>query len=172
MYKFMAVLIAVLTFGSVTSTPASAGAHEARPLKGSLQSEFFVDGTLCNDNTGLLQKITGSGIASHLGRFKIEGSVCLSETPEPGTVTWTAANRDTITFLFVTAVGDVGPDGSATIELVQLEATGTGRFNNVELGPENPIGTVWFADPGGFSGRLEAEIVDGTISYDASDRSR
>ena len=171
MRKFIAALIAVLTLGSVASTPAFAGADTARPFKASVQSEFFIDGT-CNDDTGLLQKIIGNGNASHLGRFHIEGSICLSETPEPGTVTWTAANGDTITIVFVAVIGDVGPDGSATIELVALDATGTGRFTDVEFGSENPIGTVWFADAEGLSGRLEAEIVDGTISYDASDRSR
>ena len=171
MRKFMAALIVVLTLGSVASTPAFAGANKARPFKASLQSEFFIDGT-CNDGAGLLQKVIGNGKASHLGRFDIEGSVCLSDTPEPGSVTWTAANGDTITIIFVPVVGDVGPDGSATIELVALDATGTGRFFDVEFGPENPVGTVWFADPNGFSGHLEAEIVNGTISYDASHRSR
>lgn len=171
MRKFIAALIAVLTLGSVASTPAIAGADDTRPLKVSVQSEFFIDGTTCSEGAGVLQRIIGNGKASHLGRFDIEGSVCLSETPEPGTVTWTAANGDTITIVFVPVIGEVGPDGSATVELVALETTGTGRFGSVELGPENLSGMVWFDDPDGFFGRLEAEIVNGTISYDASDRS-
>jgi hypothetical protein len=168
MRKFLVAAVVMVTLGAIWSAPAEAGADNARPFKVTLESDFFVNG-ICDDGSPL-QVIVGTGQATHLGRFSINGSICLSEVPQPGTVTWTAANGDGITIAFFPDVGPVGPDGSASIRLVSLGETGTGRFTNVHFDGGDPEGTVWFADPFGLTGHLEAE-GSGLISYDASDRS-
>ena len=159
----------VAALGLLMLGPASAAATQVqeRPFKVSLTSEFSIQGE-CDPGVPR-QVITGSGHATHLGQFTIEGSVCLTPTPQPGIVTWTAANGDEIVITFFALVGDVGPDGSAPIRLVALSETGSGRFAQVDLQGGDPEGTVWFGETPG-TGYLEAEGI-GMISYDASDRS-
>jgi len=87
-------------------------------------------------------------------------------------ITWTAANGDSITIEYVIEIGEIGLDGSASIAFPATSVTGTGRFAQVSFGEGDVFaGTVWFADISGESGHLEAGI-DGTITYDASDRAR
>lgn len=170
MKRFLAlVFLVVLATGTIAfgSSPASAGANKPRPFRASLESEFSVVDTC--DSGAPLQVITGTGHALHLGRFDILGQACLDGTP--GVVTWTAANGDEITIDFLGEIGPIGPDGSGPISFLTLSVSGTGRFSNVAFGEGGVLaGTVWFFDEFGFSGRLEAGL-DGTITYDASDRS-
>lgn len=161
--------VAVLGLLVWATAPAVAGSDPVRPFHVSLDSDFFVDGE-CEPGVPR-QVITGTGLATHLGRFTIDGGVCLAPDPVPGQVTWTAANGDEIAITFVAEVGAIGPDGSAPIRLVSLAETGTGRFAHVDLVGGSPEGTVWFFDPLGLSGHIEAEGL-GSISYDASDRSQ
>ena len=163
------VVLIVLAAGAIAvgNSPASAGADQPRPFRVSVESEFSVVGTC--DSGAPLQVITGTGRAQHLGRFDILGQACLDGSP--GVVTWTAANGDEITIDFLVEIGPIGPDGSGPISFITLAVSGTGRFANVALGEDDALaGTVWFFDEFGFSGRLEGGI-DGTITYDASDRS-
>ncbi len=106
--------------------------------------------------------------ATHLGRFESYGQACLSHPTN--FITWTAANGDTIEIEYISEVGPVDTDGSASITFEAVATTGTGRFAQVSLGEDDLLaGTVWFASDG-LSGHLEVSL-DGTITYDASDRS-
>ncbi len=156
------VFVAIGLLATMTSV-ASAGADKARPFHVTEVAEFEFDGT-CT-------VITGSGLASHLGRIEISGEECPGA--QYGTVTWTAANGDEITISFTSAItGPVDPTDPTPnefyIEFYAEEVSGTGRFEAVELGSEPLKGTVTFYDEFGLSGRIEAGI-DGVITYDASD---
>lgn len=155
------VSVAIGLLATMTSV-AMAGAEKTRPFHLTEVAEFEDDGT-CT-------VITGSGLASHLGRFEISGKEC--PDADFGEVTWTAANGDEIHILFTSAVtGPVDLDDPTPnefhIEFSAEEVSGTGRFEGVELGTEPLKGTITFYDE--LSGRIEAGI-DGVITFDASER--
>ena len=166
--RLLGVIAIVIGMVGVMGGAATAGADKARPFHMSQQSDFYIVGEC---ETGApLQEISGTGHATHLGRVTILGYACTDAGG--GEVTWTTANGDEINIVFATVLlAPPGPDGSAPVEIHALEVTGTGRFVNVQLSDDPLAGTIWFYDPEGLSGHLEAE-VDGTITYDASDRSR
>ena len=160
----LAVALGVGAAGASTVN-AEPGPKE-RPFHASIESDFVTVGTC--DHGAPLQEITGTGHASHMGRIEIVGDTCLSQPT--GFVTWTAANGDQIMMEFETVLGEIGSDGSASISMPAVVVVGTGKFANVSFGEGGAlVGTVWFDQFGG--GHIEA-IVDGTIIYDASDRSR
>jgi hypothetical protein len=160
----VAILIAVVGLGA--STALAKPGPQPRPFHVTQVAEFVNDGTCAYGAP--LQEITGTGQASHLGRFDSYGVACLSD--QTNFITWTAANGDEIVIEYVAHVGPIGPDGSASIAFEAVGTTGSGRFAQVSFGEDDLLeGTIWFA-PDGLSGRLEVSL-DGTITYDASDRS-
>ncbi len=165
--RWFGVLAIATSFVTVGATAASAGNMVERPFDVAIQSEFV---TVPDEGcpSGYLQQITGSGLASHMGRLTLYGENCLGSGP--GVVTWTAANGDEITHVYTSEMGEVGPDGSTWIEFRDDETYGTGRFEHVSLGEGPLAGTIWFYDEFGLEGMLVAEY-HGTITYDASDRS-
>ena len=166
--RLLGVMVVTACLVGVMASAATAGADEPRPFHFSEQADFYVDGE-CSPGVPL-QVITGTGIGSHLGRVSIAGEACLGA--DSGNVAWTAANEDEINIRYrLVLLAPPGQDGSAPIELHALEVTGTGRFENVRLGDEPLSGTIWFFDPLGLAGHLEAEVMS-TIIYDASDRGR
>lgn len=165
-HRFRLILTLLLVVGlvAVSGGAAFAGNARERPFHSSVESDFEVVGE-CPSGAPL-SSISGTGVASHLGSLTIEGSACQGE---PGFVTWTAANGDTIGITFVTILlAEPGEDGSAPFTMQVLGVSGTGRFANVQFGEGQGLsGTIWFNPDG--SGHLEG-TSDGTIIYDASDR--
>jgi hypothetical protein len=159
----LAIVIAFVGLG--TSTAIAKQGLQTRPLHVTQTADFVTVDT-CEFGAPL-QVITGTGQATHLGRFESYGVACLSSSTN--FVTWTVANGDTITIEYTSEIGPIGDDGSASIAFEAVATTGTGRFANVSFGEGDLLaGTVWFALDG--SGHLEVSL-DGTITYDASDRS-
>ena len=167
--RLLGALAIATSFVTVGATGASAGNMVERPFDVSIQSEFVtvpVDTEVCP--SGYLQLISGTGLASHMGRLTLHGESCLGSGA--GVVTWVAANGDEITHVYTSAIGEIGPDGSTWIEFSDDATYGTGRFDPVSLGEGPLAGTVWFFDQYGMTGMLVAEY-HGTITYDASNRS-
>ena len=159
----VASVIALIGFGAST---ALAEPHpQTRPYHVTESADFVTVGTC--DFGAPIYEITGAGTASHLGTFHSYGVSCQSHPTN--VITWTAANGDTIVIEYTGEVGPIGPDGSASIAFQAVSTTGTGRFAEVSFGDAPLAGTVWFS-PDGLSGHLEVSL-DGTITYDASDRS-
>lgn len=164
-HRFRLIPTLLLVFGLVAVSGGAALASDAleRPFRVTMEADFEPAG-LC-DSGALRSSISGTGVASHMSRITIEGYGCHAE---PGLVTWTAANGDTINITFIEVpLGPVGEDGSMPFEMPVLDVSGTGRFANVQLGDEPLAGTIWFKPGGG--GHLEG-TADSAIIYDASDR--
>lgn len=165
--QFRAILVLLLAVGLMVATagPAAAGQTTEKPFRVTLEADFENIG-LCPSDAPL-SHIEGSGTASHMGKISVEGEQCLGE---PGVITWTAANGDDITIVFTTVLlAEPGVDGSAPFMMPALDAEGTGRFTDVQLGEGQALsGTIWFNPDG--SGHLVGSI-DGTIVYDASNAS-
>ena len=85
-------------------------------------------------------------------------------------------NDDTVRIYATSAVaGSEFFDIDLSLSLSESEQAqilqNTGRLRQASFGQGDVLaGTIWFADPMGSSGHLEARL-DGTITYDASDRS-
>lgn len=159
-----AIVIGFVGFGA--STALAAPDAQERPFHVTQSADFVTVGTCAGGAP--FQEIRGVGQASHLGRFHSSGVACLSDPTN--VITWTAANGDTIVIEYTAEIGPIGPDGSASIAFQTVATTGTGRFAEVSFGGAPLAGTVWFS-PDGLSGHLEVSNSDGTITYDASDRS-
>ncbi len=107
---------------------------------------------------------TGSGTATHLGRFQVESARCQYATGSWSVrATLTAANGDQIFASFIGSGGGI-PDADGNYSVtVPLHATeGTGRFAHVVLDGSWTVG-------GNVNGSAWG-VLDGTIQYDASDR--
>jgi hypothetical protein len=158
--------LVTMAFGGVGAGTANAGdGLQTRPFHATLESDFATIG-VCEYGAPL-QVLSGTGQATHLGRFEIEGVACLSHPTN--LITWTAANGDVLNIEYYAVIGPIGPDGSATIELPAVSATGTGRFAEVAFGVGDVLaGTVWFAPDG--TGHINAS-VDGTLTFNASNGS-
>jgi hypothetical protein len=96
-----------------------------------------------------LTEFWGTGMASHLGEVKLEGTLCVfgeltdagADPPGNGTpagyhgdFVWVAANGDRLlgTFYFTGLTGDPGTPDSALTEAVRFVDGGTGRFQFAE----------------------------------------
>ena len=164
----LVVVVMALGLMAASAGVASAGDGTPRPFRFSEQADFEIEGTC--ESGAARTVITGSGRGTHLGHVSIAGYQCAGE--ETGVVIWTTANRDEIVIVFSSQLlGPPEPDGSAPIAFYAVDVSGTGRFENVDLGDEPLVGTVWFYDETGATGHLETAI-DGTIIYDASERRR
>jgi len=99
----------------------SATAGSALPFSGTLQAkETVTDG---------LNRLTGTGEATHLGRFTLLSEFTVIPPPvstASGTATWTAANGDEI-FTTVTGQAVVTFPTAAIVETHTITG-GTGRF--------------------------------------------
>lgn len=116
--------------------------------------------------------VLGDGVGSLIGRFDLRIEACTSATGPItgivyGTAFYTAANGDELSFGF--SGGYTVNLDTFTIESVlpPTDVSGTGRFANVELG--TAVGQAMDFNPIG-SG-VSYGYVDGSIAYDASDRS-
>lgn len=103
---------------------AAAGqAGSALPFNGTLQASEAVDGNL--------HHLVGSGNGTHVGQFSYAAEIAVDEATGDGTgtVTWTAANGDTIDARTAGAIVDAS-DSSITIRETQTITGGSGRFRN------------------------------------------
>lgn len=149
---------------ALTGTSVSADPVDGLPFKVSIQADAVTDG-FCAPEVPR-QVLSGTGIASHMGRIAVTGEACVGGD---GVANWIAANGDTITIEFTTVVtGPPNLDGSIPVAFPALDVSGTGRFANVVLGSAPLEANVYFLPDG--NAYLDA-WVNTTISYDASDRS-
>jgi len=121
-----ASLMMALTAIVGLALPALGG--EGRPFRGHYD-EIVTDATSVPD--GLLVETSGSGQATHLGRFTREGRVVvdLVDGSAVGTAVFTAANGDQ---LFMEIEGK--PTNSPTIGGTFMFTRGTGRFSDASGG--------------------------------------
>jgi hypothetical protein len=109
-------------------TPAAAG--EQVPFKGTLEGSYAVVVNPGPPPVGTFEG-SGSGKATHLGRFTYEfpHEVNFGSVPPAGigTYTFTAANGDTLVAIFVGFSTPVEP-GVVLVEEEALIVDGTGRF--------------------------------------------
>lgn len=160
----------LLTLGMTPSAAAdSSGAHE-RPFKMEFSGtvEVVVGADWCDGLpwVGVLI-VADEGHATHMGRAYGEASQCTNTATGEvarGEVTMIAANGDELWGTYSGAALAPLPDGTGQIGVIQIFYGGTGRFANAtgeayELASSRPAeGLVW-------------GTVDGTIIFDASDRS-
>ncbi len=121
---------------SISSAGVSANANESKmsetgvPFKGS----FTTSSVVMQPPPNLIQRVSGAGIASHMGKstFEAISNVTVSFPPPftvSGTRTITAANGDQ---LFTTFTGTSTPavNGMNGADLHEIITGGTGRFAN------------------------------------------
>ena len=159
------VFIVLVMLGMSLAVGAKPVDLKERPFRLSFSGsvEVVVSAAWCGSSPWVGVLIVGDGHATHLGRVSAEASQCTNGVTGEvanGVVTLVAANGDE---LYGTYVG--GPGSSAPVEATQTFIGGTGRFANAtgqafELAyPNDPEpGLVW-------------GTIEGTISYNASDRS-
>lgn len=137
--------------------------RRARPFQARLSGTMHVIG-VCADGAGVVALMNGSGTATHLGRFTLQGDpVCVSMGPADweirSTGTLTAADGDEI-FVSLQPAGYT-PDGW---ELWAGEVTGgTGRFTDAAGELRQPVRLTTMPappDPG-----LWVAAMDGWIAY-------
>ncbi len=177
----ISVVVAVLLVAF--ATPAAAGPDV--PIKGTVMGEHerVLDDPAC---PGFAWRFfsDGVGLMSHLGRAEYDLTQCTNPVNESsfesvGTVTFTAANGDTLLIThgmssrFVFGP-DPGPPLGFTMEGEWEAVGGTGRFRNATgNGSFEGVGDIAdeVADLGLPDGLLQLNFK-GKIAYDASDRSR
>ena len=171
----MAVII-VIALMSVTPAMASPSADHDVPIKGTVMGEHWIDPAApdCGPGTSWQFYSSGTGKMSHLGKVDYFLTQCtvfnpedLSATFSNGTITFTAANGDT---LVIAQVGGsevfVDSDGNFigfTVDGTWHAVGGTGRFTHA-------------TGSGSFDGiaDIPGDVIfnfAGDIRYDASDRS-
>ena len=122
-------LVGLVLALAVLSLPIQALAGSQVPLKGADRGAFEIVPAACGPgNTWFQVPISGSGNATHLGRYTYEALECFDGVSDyAGTFTLTAANGDTITGTYsgqvVAIVGTVGQ-----YEQDAVVTGGTGRF--------------------------------------------
>ncbi|SMC00339.1 hypothetical protein SAMN00120144_1953 [Hymenobacter roseosalivarius DSM 11622] len=132
------------------------------PFKGTFETISVPLGPPLADPPRQLQRITGEGQASHLGKATFEASSTIFFAPQPpftnsGTSTMTAANGDK---LYSTFTGTIvpQPDGKRLVTVRHTITGGTGRFDRAS---GYYVG-VTLADPTTPSGTLN---IEGELSY-------
>ncbi len=157
--RLLAVVALVVAGMAAAAMPAAAAPDQGRPFHVSIQADATVPGA---DGC---QELSGTGLASHMGRIAVTGEACADGT---GVATWTAANGDTIVFYFYTVpTGPPNADGSIPVEFVCYAIEGTGRFADVAV--DGALQALVYPAADG-SLHLDAWL-DSTIYYDASNRS-
>ena len=166
--SFGALLAAVMLLGA--ATPAVAGnLDKPRPFHGVFMSSGDPVQPTITCEVGVPLAVEGAGHGNHIGHFTYRSDYCLEfvaathvvVTGAMGTVD--AANGDLLYSTF-DAEGEFLPDGTLVGNLYATYAGGTGRF-------ENAVGSAVFTGgtlPGGGS----YYTFEGTLAFDASDRSR
>lgn len=168
-------LVAAVVATLLVTAPAVAdsGGDQERPIKMAWSGTFAIldEGPECSAEGFVPVHFDGTGNVSHMGAMEFESHHCANlSTGEValGMQVITAANGDE---LHGTYVGQLTPvtETEWTCVTYNTYEGGTGRFLNAS-GFAGPTATwVTFTSPTG--GVLGGEIF-GTISYDASDRSR
>lgn len=166
----VAILTAVL---AVAGTAAEASNGPARPFKGEYVADFAIvaDGDWCDSESGAIPVlIEGHGQMTHLGRFDFEARHCTD--PETGTFaegvgTFVAANGDELWATYDGQFLAPLPDGTQVVASTHTYNGGTGRFTNASGTADAP---AWFVFTSETDGPLRG-TVDGTLAYEASDRS-
>ena len=175
--KRIAVVVGALAMTSL-ATPGSVGAGRMieRPLHLTYTAQYQEEAEHSCESGERANLLLGEGVGSLIGRFDLRIEACVEDTglltgDVTGTAYYTAANGDLLAFVFD---GDyvVNPD-TMTIEAVlpAVDAFGTGRFANVELG--SGIGAAYDFNPlnPDFSNSgVSYGYVTGAIIYDASAR--
>ncbi len=174
----VAAVVTMLSLG--IATPALAGNnrpdHEV-PIKGTVVGEHWIDPAApdCEPGTADWQFYSsGTGQMSHLGRVDYFLTQCTSAALSTGTITFTAANGDTLVIAQATTSEIVGDLAGFMVEGTWTAVGGTGRFAHASgSGSMDGIGDI----PGGdtvFDLPDGAAVFNfaGTIDYDASHRSK
>ncbi len=161
--------------------PASAAHHQTSrevPIKGTVSGLHEVEGEVAPGQTWQFFS-WGEGQMSHLGRvdFSLQQTSSFDENfivVSSGTITFTAANRDTLVIAHEVESEIVGNFDGFTIEGNWAVVDGSGRFANATgHGTIDAVGDI----PGevtmfGLAEGTAKFDLKGTISYDASNRSR
>ncbi|MEO7445884.1 MAG: hypothetical protein ABIT96_10755 [Ferruginibacter sp.] len=137
------------------STYAGQMNEAGTPFKGSYITSF----TVLQPPPNLIQRVSGTGTASHLGRSTFESISNVAVSPHPpfvvtGTRTITAANGDQ---LFTTFIGTSTPivNGMNGADLQETITGGTGKFVNASgsfttMARNNFITSAFTADFDGY----------------------
>lgn len=192
MLRFFGVSIVVAALLVMNAVPALAGGHgKSVPIHGAVLTEGpppDEGAPGCAPDPLLIWRFSrvGTGQLSHLGTVDIALTHCTYVVPDPsgafravfrdGTITFTAANGDTLVLAYVgttealmDASGFTGYTGEGTWTAVG----GTGRFTHAtgsgwfDLVGDVPGGDDLFGLPDGF----DRWAFGGRIAYDGSDRS-
>jgi hypothetical protein len=159
LYRCCLVGLASLAIASFTAAPAAA--KGALPFKGNLTATW--------DNVffGLIAPpahFAGEGNVTHMGKVAQAGTLTLQPVqiapgvfPGSGTVTFTAANGDKVTFDYVGKLNSVTGEGIGTFTFT----SGTGRFRGVS-GGGNFYALIDVSLPGG---QPMTVVLDGKIDY-------
>lgn len=192
MLRFLRVSIVVAALLALNTVPGLAAGHgRPVPVHGAVLTwgpEPDVTGPGCVADPSLVWRFSrdGTGQLSHLGSVGIALSHCTYVVPDAsgafravfrdGTITFTAANRDTLVLAYTgTTEALMGPGGFTgyTAEGTWTVVDGTGRFTHAtgsgwfDVVGDVPGGDTLFGLPDGF----DRWSFGGTIAYDASDRS-
>jgi hypothetical protein len=155
------VIAAALAVGAMTLSPGAAGAEE-RPMKGMWTGNANLSPT--DDPDYLINKETGAGEATHLGKFTLVGveTVYVKDFPQfisvEGAFTMTGADGDQV-FVEYSTTGGINEEGSLDIIGTYYIVGGTGRFAGAT--GEGELRAIAFLSEGlPFLG-----FMDGTIDY-------
>ena len=168
--KVMALAIAILLVAAPTAAADSEGLQE-RPYRAVWSGTvvMFEEGPDWCPAGYTPVHIEGSGTGSHIGAFHVEAWHCTSPLGEIvlGVEVITAANGDE---LHGTYTGQLFPltDTDGTSMIYHDLSGGTGRFASLTSELDPSYGWHVFTS---LTGGVLGGVVEGTISYDASDRS-
>lgn len=158
--KTMLALAHILTIAVVVWTLPlnSAAASEALPIKGSFAgtSSFTVNFPIIHAS------FAGVGQMSHLGRTTYQGELDTLIGPQTatGTITFTAANGDTLTATISGIIPPPDPQGMGEFDLTDTITGGTGRFS----GASGSFLVHNISQLTGSNSTFELSSVSGTIS--------
>ena len=161
------VLVVLVMFGLTGGAAADSHNGHERPFKawfsGTVEIVVGADWCPALPWVGVVI-VADKGHTTHLGPVSAEATQCTSTATGEvinGEATFFAANGDE---LYATYSG--GPGSTAPVEVIQVFNGGTGRFANA-----TGQATEW-AYPNDPEAGLVWGVMEGTITYDASDRSR
>ena len=169
---FMAGVL-VLTLG--VAAPAQAGKAHPVPIKGTVSGEHWIDLAAPDCDEGALWRFgsSGTGNMSHLGKVDYVLTQCsFPDGFRDGTITFAAANRDTLVIAQEGTFEVVGNLEGFTGEGTWTVVDGTGRFaqatgsGSLDFIGDIPGGGTVLGLPDG----INEWSFAGEVSYDASNR--
>ncbi|MEA3510266.1 MAG: hypothetical protein U9R51_02420 [Actinomycetota bacterium] len=175
--RFLRVLVVLSALMLLVPVAAAAdpGATQERPFKAEWSGPFviFPDancGEMAEGWVGVRFAVT-DGHITHMGSVTGWGQHCdnlVTGEMNRGVGAFVAANGDELHLSYGGQLGSPLPDGTIPIFAEEVFNGGTGRFSNATGGSESLCLVTFLSETHGV---VEGTVV-GTISYDASDRSK